>query len=1057
MSLFPDLHDLGIGGLDRYTITYLPSEKASWISLPSSLITQLTRNSNRDAWPVVIRLQPVDFSGEPSSSAPLFFSWAGGASDTPKSIGISAAIARGLNLEEGSFAYISTESHVPAAASITVEPASADDWEVVELNADLIESHLLEQVGVASLDQPLVVWVHGQPIEFKVSATTPPNANVVRLVDGSQVAIAPRLRIRNNSTTGYTANGELHRNGNMTGSSESSHIVRTALRLLVVPKLTSALERNTALAPEINGHYGNKETETSSLPSGVLIARVSEATLHRCDLNNGDWAVLSSPRSGTVTVCLSATPPSSSSSSAYFIAPGHICLSDIGRAAMGAEPYDAIKLRKLSSLEKNTILDKALREATHVTPEKNGMDSSTAPNWYAPVMPPLANTYKKFMTSSASSTYVPPSQHGAATKLLEAVLPVLAAGPRSVLQSWGAPRPGSVLLSGPAGSGKSSLLRMLSSTLSSHRQTLAEVHVVPCREIHSEEEAEKRISHAIRCAVSHMPAVVVLEDIDVLCPGVPDGEGGHPPDVDHGGAGGETGGAVVAWICEILDGLSSAGENWSRHGFTYGAGVGSWPAVSVIGSCRDAAALAPALREVGRFETVVNVAPPSAESRAEILHAGLAERGLQLDSSLLTEMATKADGYDGADLGVLLDRAMTSAVSRQLLKSRICHIDISNGTSGDIVGLNVGSGNGIGVIGDGTRNSDIRGDIPNGDIADIIQSTEGGSFRLQLEKKDLYDAMNGMIPSAFWGSGTRTTVQAGVQGWEDVGGMHEVRDALTEALELPLKYAELVASAPLRLRTGALLYGPPGCGKTHVVAAAVAATGVRCITVSGPELLNKYIGASEAAVRDVFRRAAAAAPSVLFFDEFDAIAPQRGHDNTGVTDRVVNQLLTELDGVEGLRGVCVVAATSRPDLIDAALLRPGRLDRLLHCEFPALEDRRAILRALSRRLELAEDVDLDAVAAAVENFSGADLGAVLSDAQLAAAHEALDAGGVISAVVSKRHIDKALNAARPSVSGTERDRLTAIYNKFEKGGGGGGFDEASQNLEAYAGKKVSWA
>lgn len=1007
---------------------------------------------------MVIRLQPVDFSGAPSSSAPLFFSWAGGASDTSKTVGISAAVARSLNLEQGSFAYISTEPHVPSAASITVEPASADDWEVVELNAGLIESHLLEQVGVASLDQPLVVWVHGQPIEFKVSATTPPNATVVRLVDGSQVAIAPRLRIKNNGTPGSNANGELHGNKNMPGSSETSHIVQTALRLLILPELTSALEENsTGVSPNkiINGNDENNETETSSLPRGVSLARVSEATLHRCSVKTGDWAVLSSPRGGTVTVCLSAT---SSSSSTYSIPPGHICLSNVGRAAMGAEPYDAIKLRKLTSLEKNKILDKALREATHVTPEKTDSDT-TAANWYAPVMPPLANTNNNVITSSTTANkYVPPSQHGAATKLLEAVLPVLAAGPRSVLQSWGAPRPGSVLLSGPAGSGKSSLLLMLSSTLAAHRQTLAEVHVVPCREIHSEEEAEKRISHAIRCAFSHMPAVIVLEDIDVLCPGSPEGDGGHPPDVDHGGAGGETGGAVVAWICDILDGLSSAGENWSRHGYTNGAGVGSWPAVSVIGSCRDAAGLAPALREVGRFETVVNIAPPSAESRAEILHAGILDRGLRLDSSLITEIATIADGYDGADLNVLLDRAMTGAISRQLRASSISNNDVSDGTTRDIVVHNGSSVNKTEVVYESTSNGYSRESSGSRDNrADMIQSTEGGSFRLQLEKKDVDDAMNGMIPSAFWGSGTRTTVQAGVQGWEDVGGMCEVRDALTEALELPLKYAELVASAPLRLRTGALLYGPPGCGKTHVVAAAVAATGVRCITVSGPELLNKYIGASEAAVRDVFRRAAAAAPSVLFFDEFDAIAPQRGHDNTGVTDRVVNQLLTELDGVEGLRGVCVVAATSRPDLIDAALLRPGRLDRLLHCGFPTLEDRRAILKALSRRLQLAEDVDLNAIAAAVDNFSGADLGAVLSDAQLAAAHEALDAGGVISAVISKRHIEKALAAARPSVSGTERDRLTTIYNKFEKGGGGGSFDEATHNVDAYAGKKVSWA
>eukprot|EP00891_Asterochloris_glomerata_P002680 jgi/Astpho2/2680/gw1.00050.301.1_t len=212
--------------------------------------------------------------------------------------------------------------------------------------------------------------------------------------------------------------------------------------------------------------------------------------------------------------------------------------------------------------------------------------------------------------------------------------------------------------------------------------------------------------------------------------------------------------------------------------------------------------------------------------------------------------------------------------------------------------------------------------------------------------------------------------------------MREVRAALREALELPTKYARLVARAPLRLRTGVLLYGPPGCGKTHVVAAAVAAAGMRFVSVKGPEVLNKYIGASEAAVRDLFRRAQAAAPCVLFFDEFDAIAPSRGHDNTGVTDRVVNQLLTELDGVEGLKGVCVLAATSRPDLLDAALLRPGRLDRLIYCDFPGLDDRLEVLTALSRRSKLDDDVDLRGVAEATQGFTGADLSALLSEAQL---------------------------------------------------------------------------
>ena len=229
-----------------------------------------------------------------------------------------------------------------------------------------------------------------------------------------------------------------------------------------------------------------------------------------------------------------------------------------------------------------------------------------------------------------------------------------------------------------------------------------------------------------------------------------------------------------------------------------------------------------------------------------------------------------------------------------------------------------------------------------------------------------------------------------------VGGLAEVKAALDEALSLPSRHASLFADAPLRLRTGALLYGPPGCGKTMVALAAVAAAGLRCVSVKGPELLNKYIGQSEAGVRDVFRRAAAAAPCALFFDEFDAIAPRRGHDSTGVTDRVVNQFLTELDGVEGLAGVTVLAATSRPDLIDPALLRPGRLDRLLLCPFPNRRDRRDVLRVAAGIPTGAEgdararETGVDDVADGAEGFSGADLRAVVADANLFAIHRAME-------------------------------------------------------------------
>ena len=236
------------------------------------------------------------------------------------------------------------------------------------------------------------------------------------------------------------------------------------------------------------------------------------------------------------------------------------------------------------------------------------------------------------------------------------------------------------------------------------------------------------------------------------------------------------------------------------------------------------------------------------------------------------------------------------------------------------------------------------------------------------------------------------------------------------------------------MHTNVLLYGPPGCGKTHIVGAAAADCSLRFISVKGPELLNKYIGASEQAVRDIFSKAAAAAPCLLFFDEFDSIAPKRGHDNTGVTDRVVNQFLTELDGVEVLTGVFVFAATSRPDLLDAALLRPGRLDRLLFCDFPSEHERLDILRVLSRKLPLAGDVDLGFVARMTEGFSGADLQALLSDAQLEAVHDLLgnedDKRSKKMPIISDTLLKSIASKAKPSVSESEKRRLYDIYRQF---------------------------
>lgn len=266
--------------------------------------------------------------------------------------------------------------------------------------------------------------------------------------------------------------------------------------------------------------------------------------------------------------------------------------------------------------------------------------------------------------------------------------------------------------------------------------------------------------------------------------------------------------------------------------------------------------------------------------------------------------------------------------------------------------------------------------------------------------QDISKALQGFMPASL----RNIPLQSSITQWDDIGGLRATRQILLETLQYPTIYAPIFANCPLRLRSGLLLYGYPGCGKTLLASAVAGECGLNFISVRGPEILNKYIGASEKAVRDLFGRAESAKPCVLFFDEFDSIAPKRGHDSTGVTDRVVNQLLTQMDGAEGLTGVYVLAATSRPDLIDPALLRPGRLDKSLLCDMPNVEDRVEILKALCKKVRLDEAIrhkeedfemhtvkhGISEIALRSEGYSGADLHAVIYNAQLSAIQEALD-------------------------------------------------------------------
>jgi ribosome biogenesis ATPase len=279
--------------------------------------------------------------------------------------------------------------------------------------------------------------------------------------------------------------------------------------------------------------------------------------------------------------------------------------------------------------------------------------------------------------------------------------------------------------------------------------------------------------------------------------------------------------------------------------------------------------------------------------------------------------------------------------------------------------------------------------------------------------------------------------------WDDIGALQSIREELTMSVLEPIRSPEKFKALGLQLPAGVLLYGPPGCGKTLLAKAIAHESGANFISVKGPELLDKYVGESERAVRLVFERARSSSPCIIFFDELDSLVPRRGSDHGGgggVTERVVNQLLTEMDGLESRRSVYVIAATNRPELIDPAMMRPGRLDKLLYVPLPSTEERVTILRTLGAKVALGDDVDLGLIGSSpnAEGYSGADLAALLREAGLAVLkeHMAAIASGLsiedMTLVVKAKHFDSAFRSVMPSVSKKDHARYDKIRDRMAR-------------------------
>ena len=309
---------------------------------------------------------------------------------------------------------------------------------------------------------------------------------------------------------------------------------------------------------------------------------------------------------------------------------------------------------------------------------------------------------------------------------------------------------------------------------------------------------------------------------------------------------------------------------------------------------------------------------------------------------------------------------------------------------------------------------------------------------LQVTQEDFREALKGIEPSAL----REVFVEVPDVTWEQVGGLEDTKERLRETVQWPLDYPEVFEQMDIEAAKGVLMYGPPGTGKTLMAKAVANESQSNFISIKGPELLNKFVGESEKGVRDIFSKARENAPTVVFFDEIDSIAGERGRGTGGgseVGERVVSQLLTELDGLEELEDVVVIATTNRPDLIDNALLRPGRLDRHVHVPVPDEEAREKIFEVHTRSKPLADDVDLEWLAGETEGFVGADIEALVREASMAASREFINSvdpdeiGESVGNVrVSREHFEQALDEVTPSVTEEIREQYEEIEEQFDR-------------------------
>ncbi|EPS42258.1 hypothetical protein H072_3802 [Dactylellina haptotyla CBS 200.50] len=1005
------------------------------VNLPSGLVSVLVA-SNTPAQNVVVELSwrvkapptatagPITgpatvtrqafagWTGMPSKRQPLQAQGPGSFPGSQRSnslegcVEIDSAFARNVGLTEGSKVNILLHVDPPTTHTIHIEPLTASDWEIIELHATFLELNLLSQIRAITFAHPLTVYLSPtSTASIRVTKVEPEDApgtfGFAKIAPDAEVIVAPKTRQRRMSHVGKsvkakslasTRQGKRRDDGSSSGGGpvffraitlphssfepseeqKGAYCVYLDPEVLAIPALRGCafvsvvVVRPPGLAPPVDPNQPPADPADSASPDASEIIKPSLKIVARLL----PWQGAPDLKHIAVSDLLAdALDIRNVVGCVIRVEAAHQQLPKGSTTKVIIRPYGASTLPSTSTADqkwsgKDWKSDLAVRRVKEVLSQKTiwGEDILAGPLSDRLVLPAIPDSPlfaggillldgsevkhgwilggdRKYILELASEITTP--RPHVPLSISETVLPVLPPGSivgvdkaiDSALNIL--TRSASVLLTGARGSGKTSLVSVITSMLKKKHF----YHVLPisCAKFADErlQTIKDTFSRAIAEAKWFSPTVIVFDDLDRMI----------PAEVEHADstrsryiaeAFGKTirdlkssvlgpGNVVILATVQAKESVNSlvVGGHIFREIITLKAPnkLGRRKVLEqAVGSSADEKPYT----EVGSMRV---------KNPAALMAANGPELTLKIEKGLdLLEVAGMTDGYMPADLQLLVGRARHEAIVRT--------VEVGN------------------------------------DDADTD---------LILTRKDFDKAIKGFVPAGLRGVKLQTSGAA----WKDIGGLLETRKILLETLEWPTRYAPIFANCPLRLRSGLLLYGYPGCGKTLLASAVAGECGLNFISVKGPEILNKYIGASEKSVRDLFERAQAAKPCVLFFDEFDSIAPKRGHDSTGVTDRVVNQMLTQMDGAEGLDGVYVLAATSRPDLIDPALLRPGRLDKSLLCDLPNHEERVDILHALSLKLKIDESIGFPEIADLTEGYSGADLQALLYNAHLEAIHDVI--------------------------------------------------------------------